>query len=62
MEKHLEYPPLEDMNLQPRMKRLYTKLRDLGLYVKPVFKEKNDNEFNYFIVSLNIPDYEQDQG
>lgn len=49
----LEIPPIDNMDRKDRIKRLYKKLIDEGLYVQPVHLNKEHNEYGYLIVSID---------
>jgi hypothetical protein len=50
-----ETPPPGDMERKQRMDRLHKKLRECGLYVRPVCTNDACSGYGYFIVAADDP-------
>ncbi len=55
MKKFPDCPIPDNMHRKSRMNRLYKKLIDDALYVRPVCLDDKHSEYGYFIVSVDDP-------
>ena len=46
----LDNPPVDNMDIKDRMKRLCKKLIDEGLYVQPVYLDETCSEYGHLVV------------
>lgn len=52
----------DHMDKWSRNERLYHYLKEMGLFVIPIYRQDETNSIDHLIVGTSMPDYKQNQG